>query len=438
MSRGALSLAAVVLVFCASAALAQPPALERARVAYAAGNLDEARRVLEEAVRQGTQDPGVFLLLGIIERTADRLESAITALQRAQALAPEATPIGVELGVTLARHGDLDQAIGLFRKLLAADPENPGALSGLGFALAWRGRLDEARSIFTTMAAENPDSVAAWTGVGVVERAAFRRKEAEAAYRRVLAIEPGNTEAAEVLAAVRWEGRADVRVLGGVSSEPDTSGRLEARVDMRYAIDQRSMLFAGYQRYGYGAASPITGGGVLVSTRTEDSLEGGMVFRPTSRTAVAASLYTFFSGDVSRAIMWLEAVQALSSRVSVIGNFRPAYSTQEPEWLMAGAVGATVRLARRQQLTGRLLIAGDTDWEPRLTLMADYAAPVTRRLEFRLSAAHSGSDEQYNFTSVNAAATYMLSPSVGLSAEAGHRFETAERSTLMVGLLLRH
>ena len=137
-------------------------------------------------------------------------------------------------------------------------------------------------------------------------------------------------------------------MLGGASTAPGSPALAEARVDIRYAIDQRSTLFAGYQRYGYGSASPLAGGGVLVNTRTEDSVEGGCVFRPSNRTTLAASLYTFFSDEVSHGTAWFEGVFAITPRLSVIGDLRPAFSNQEPEWLMAGAIGATASIARQQ------------------------------------------------------------------------------------------
>jgi cytochrome c-type biogenesis protein CcmH/NrfG len=426
------------IVLCASQAHAQQlPPLEQARASYDAGRLDEARRVLEALAGQGTTDSGVFLLLGVVERSDGHLEKAIAALERAQRLQPDATQIDVELGVTLAWHRDFDRAIGLFQRVLAKEPGHAGARSGLGFALAWKGRLGEARRIFDAMLEQDPKSVAAWIGVGYIERASFHRAEAEDAYRRALELEPKNTEAADALEILRWTGRVDLRMLAGASTQPGSPALAEARVDVRYAIDQRSTVFAGYQRYGYGAASPIAGGGVLVNTRTEDSVEGGYVFHPSDRTTLAASVYTFFSDEVSHGTIWFEGAFAITPRLALIGNVRPAFSNQDPDWLTATAVGATASFTPRQQLTVRALIASNTTYEPRLTLLADYAATFSHRFKMRLASAYSGSDERYNFTSVAVGATYMVSPSIGVNAEAASRFETYERTSFLVGVLFR-
>ena len=105
MRRIRVLVAVLAMVMGASQAHAQElPPLEQARAFYDARKLDEARQVLEGLVRQGTTDPGVFLLLGVVERTAGHLEKAIAALERAQALAPGSSQIEVELGVTLSWH----------------------------------------------------------------------------------------------------------------------------------------------------------------------------------------------------------------------------------------------------------------------------------------------------------------------------------------------
>lgn len=432
-----------VLAFavCMAAYAQEPPdapSLERARALHAAGRTAEAKRDLEALVRAGTEDPQVFLLLGVVERTDDDLGGAITSLQRAQALAPDAVPVAVELATTLAWNRNLDRAIVLFRQVLTAEPDNVGARSGLGFALAWQGELDAARTIFMALTEDAPGNVAAWSGLGFVERAALHTDAAGAAYRRVLELDPGNGEANAAIEALRWDRRGETRILSGFGANPGLSNRGEGRVEIIYAMAPRLTLTGGYQRYAFGAVSPVTGGGVRVNTRREDSLEAGAIYRPSARTALAVSLYTFSSDEVKRGIVWIEGVVALTSRVSLIGNLRPAFSSGEPAWLWAGAGGAAVSLPRQQQLTARLLIGSDTAYEPRLTWLANYEAVLSRRFKVRLAVAHSSIDDRFDFTSLSAGTIYLLGPSFGLSVEASHRMGTAERSTVMAGVVLRH
>ena len=192
----------------------------------------------------------------------------------------------------------------------------------------------------------------------------------------------------------------------------------------------------GYQRYAFGAALPI-GGAEPVAGRQEDSLEASVVLRPSRRFTLGNSLYTFFNKETTRGMLWEEGVFAITPRISLIGDFRPAFSSTEPTWLLAGAVGATIAPTSGTRLSVRALIAADTVYEPRLTLLADYGISFSRRLQVQISAANSSSDEQYAFTSVAGTASWLLTPSVGLSVIANHRNETFERSEILFGVVIR-
>lgn len=414
---------------------ATAPSLEHARALYDAGNLADARQDLEALVKAGTQDPQVFLLLGVIERTEGRLGRAITSLQQAHALAPDAAPMAVELASTLAWNRNLDRAIALFRSVLLNAPDDAGARGGLAFALAWQGHLEEARALFVAMTEQDARNVTAWLGIGFVDRASFRAAQAAEAYHRVLAIDPTNAEAKTALEDLRWDRRSETRVLAGFGANPNTSARPEARVDTVYALAPRVTLAGGYQHYAFGAISPVTGS---IGIREEDSFEGGVAYRPSNRLALAANLYTFFASDIARGTLWAEAVFSLTPRISLIGNLRPAFSDRDPSWLWAGAGGAAVALPHQQQLTARMLIAANTIYEPRATLLVNYDGRFSRSVRARVGVAHSSTEERFEFTSVSAGVTYLVAPSFGLTAEAGRRMGTARRSELLVGVIVRH
>ncbi len=80
----------------------------------------------------------------------------------------------------------------------------------------------------------------------------------------------------------------------------------------------------------------------------------------------------------------------------------------------------------------------ETGRVPRLTVLANYDATFSTRLKVRLSATQSNTDERYEFVNVGAGATYLLSPSFGVTADVGRRFQTAERSTILAGVVPRN
>ncbi len=431
-----LALAVLWISWTTAASAQQTPTLERARALYDAGQLDEARTLLEDVVRAQPDDAGAYLLLGVIERTTGHLPAAIASLERAHALEPESTQAALELATTLAWHDDLDRAIRLYEQVLAREPSNVGARVGLGFALAWQGHLDKAHALFRELVGADPRSVDAWNGLGFVDRAALRRDDAEADYRQSLALDPQNKDAAAALKELRWDRYATVRVLGGGSVEPDQAGRFEARVDVTYRLSPGVTISGGYQRYAFGAVLPI-GAVEPVAGVTEDSLEASVVVHPSRRLTLGNSLYTFFSDETKRGMLWEEAVFAVTPRISLIGNFRPAFSDTDPHWLLAWAAGTTVSVTTDSRLSVRALVASDTEFEPRLTWLADYSVSPSRRFQMQISVANSSSDDRFAFTSVGATATWLMTPSVGLSVIASHRTETYERTRVLVGVVVR-
>jgi cytochrome c-type biogenesis protein CcmH/NrfG len=432
----ALAVAMLWTSWAATVSAQQPPVLDQARALYDAGRLREARALLEDLLRAQPGDGGAHLLVGVIERTMGDLPEAIVSLERAHALEPESSQPAVELATTLAWHGDLDRAVALYQQVLDREPSHIGARVGLAFALAWQGHLERARSLFRELLGANPLSVDAWNGLGFVDRAALRREDAEAAYQRALELDPQNKDATAALKELRWDRRAVVRALGGRIVVPGADSQARPRIDVTYELSPGVTIGGGYQRYAFGAVLPI-GGGEPVNGRTEDSLEADAILRPSRRFTLGNSIYTFFSDETKRGVVWEEAVFALTGRISLIGDFRPAFSSSEPHWLLAGAVGTTIALTTGSRIGVRALVAADTAYEPRLTLLADYGASFSRRFQMQLSAAHSGSDERFAFTSVGATATWLMTPSVGLTVIASDRTGTFERSTILLGIVVR-
>ena len=310
-----------------------------------------------------------------------------------------------------------------------------GARVGLAFAQAWQGHLERARAAFRELLGANPLSVDAWNGLGFVDRTALRREDAEAAYQRALELDPQNKDEPPALKELHWDRRTDVRVLGGGSVIPDGAWKFESRVDFASTLSPGVTIGGGYQQY-------LRCGSAHRRRRTRERTDRGLagsqreILRPSRRFTLGNSLYTFFSDDTTRGVVWEEAVWQITPHCSLIGNFRPAFSSSEPHWLFA-AVGKTVSLTTRSRLTVRALVAADTEFEPRLTLLADYGVSFSRRFQMQLSVGHSSSDQQFAFTSFGVTANWLMTPSFGLAVIASNRIETFERTRVLVGVQLR-
>ena len=247
---------------------------------------------------------------------------------------------------------------------------------------------------------------------------------------------PKNADATAGLKELYWDRRTDVRVLGGGSVVPGGACEAQARLDATHAINPRVTIGGAYQHYAFGAVLPI-GGAEPTGTRSEDSFEASVPLRPSRRFTLGNGLYTFFGDGTSRGMLWEEAVFTVTPRVSLTGVFRPAFSSSDPHWLFAGAGGTSIALTRRSRLNVRALVAADTAWEPRLTLLGDLAVAFSRRLQLQLSVANSNTDDRFAFTSVALSASWLMTPSVGLSVLANNRNGTFERSEVLVGVVVR-
>ncbi len=428
---------AVCLLWTTAVRAGQAPTLERARALYDAGKLGEAGTMLGEMVRAGTGDAGVYLLLGVIQRTNRHLPEAIATLDRAHALDPQSAQISTELATTLAWHRDLDRAIGLYRAVLAKDQTNVGARIGLGFALAWQGHLDEARVMFQEMCDANPRLIDPWLGLGFVDRAALRRADAEAAYRRALDLDPQNKDAEAGLKELHWDRRLDLRLLAGAAGIPDAPVEHETRLSAVYAVGPRATVGGGYQRFAYGAPFPIAGGEPVPGTKTEQSVEGGANLRFLQRITIGPEAHVFFGNEATRGVVRVEGVFELTPRISLLGSGRIALSTVEPRSLPGGTAGVSVGLGQKTRIGTRAIFGSDTRYEPRLTLLGILETTPSRRLDAQLLVFHSDSDPRFAFTSVAGTMRWLLTPSFGLSASASRRTQTFERTEAMVGLVIR-
>ena len=132
-------------------------AMRRAAERYAAGDLEEARR-LGEGIAQA--EPRHFYALHL-------------------------------LGAISAKAGDWEDAIRWTSRALDVDANHVEVLTNRGAALRALGRYDEALACYARALALAPSSIVALNGRGVALAALNRHGEAIAAYDRALSLDPG-------------------------------------------------------------------------------------------------------------------------------------------------------------------------------------------------------------------------------------------------------
>jgi Tfp pilus assembly protein PilF len=121
---------------------------------------ERARRLLEEAVRDGQTDADVLTRLGSLAQERGDFARAQHYYEEAFARDPTRAVVAADLGVFLARQGKLLNAIALWQETFDRNPH----LTDLGLNLA-RGRCASgdasgARAVVQEALAHNPDSAA--------------------------------------------------------------------------------------------------------------------------------------------------------------------------------------------------------------------------------------------------------------------------------------
>lgn len=140
-----------------------------------AGRVDEARRQLRALTGDGASLVRYRLAEAQMLRDAERVEEAYRVVEEALRDAPDDGDLLYESAMLAERRGQLDTMEMRLKKLIALKPESPHAYNALGYALADRSlRLEEAESLIRKALALAPDDPFIIDSMGWVR---FRRND---------------------------------------------------------------------------------------------------------------------------------------------------------------------------------------------------------------------------------------------------------------------
>jgi predicted O-linked N-acetylglucosamine transferase (SPINDLY family) len=115
---------------------------------HRAGRLAEAERGYREILQREPEHADALHLLGVIALQAGDLTSALTLVQRAVALRPDAAVSRNNLGQVLERLGNDDEAGRCYEAAIALDPGYAEAHNNLGLVRARQDRLTDAEALY--------------------------------------------------------------------------------------------------------------------------------------------------------------------------------------------------------------------------------------------------------------------------------------------------
>ncbi|MGE0565336.1 MAG: tetratricopeptide repeat protein [Pseudolabrys sp.] len=132
-----------------------------------AGQTDEAMERFQHAVSRTPPFPPAFLEYGSFLNSLDRRDEAIDVLRRGFAIAPEFSPLALQLVQVLEYGGDLASAHEVLIQARAAAPKNCDVLYMSARAYQAKREFEQAAECFREVIKLNPKDAAAKIGLGI-------------------------------------------------------------------------------------------------------------------------------------------------------------------------------------------------------------------------------------------------------------------------------
>ncbi|HEX8197953.1 MAG TPA: FG-GAP-like repeat-containing protein [Pyrinomonadaceae bacterium] len=159
-------------------ALSLDPNLKIARVNFAIAlfnlpDYENSRTEAQKAAESAPDFPQSFYILGLIARTQNRTDDAVSAFKRV--LAIDATDVGanINLGQIYMQQRQYDDAAAAFRVAIAAEPYNSTALYNLATALLRAGKREEGQQLMTRFQSLRQSGAATSIGQNYLEQGRY-------------------------------------------------------------------------------------------------------------------------------------------------------------------------------------------------------------------------------------------------------------------------
>ena len=135
-------------------------------------------------------DPEAHYNLGVVLKSAGRLDEAVASYRKAVKLKPDFAEAHCNLGNALKELGQLDAAADSYRRAIKIKANFAEAHNSLGMVLHEQGQLDDALASYRRAVEIKPDFVLAHYNLGNAQKDLGRLEDAVASYRRAVEIQP--------------------------------------------------------------------------------------------------------------------------------------------------------------------------------------------------------------------------------------------------------
>ncbi|MCX7356820.1 MAG: sulfotransferase [Alphaproteobacteria bacterium] len=212
------------------------PMLVRAGKMLRDNALAEAEALLQDYLRQFSEDVAALNLLAEAQARSDRADEAEATLRRCLRLAPRYRRGRHALAQLLLGASRLDEAFEEVRRLLALDPRSPGSNRLLGAIYVAMGNYDAALEVYEPLLKSDPSRPGVWMSYGHTLKTLNRTQEGIDAYKRAISIAPHLGEAYWSLANLKTVSFDDAEIahMQAQAAREDIGG--EDKVNFLFAL----------------------------------------------------------------------------------------------------------------------------------------------------------------------------------------------------------
>ncbi|MBG05089.1 MAG: acetylglucosamine transferase [Rhodospirillaceae bacterium] len=166
------------------------PRFDAGRRAHQAGQFAEAQAVYDQLLNENPRNADALHYRGLLAFQQGQTEEALTMLNEAVSLRPNAPIFHGNLANVLLNAGDNERAEKAFRKAIRLDRNYALAHSNLATLLLGGGRIDEAETSVRRALKLQPRNFESYSNLGSILRRRGDLDGAEAAFRKALSINP--------------------------------------------------------------------------------------------------------------------------------------------------------------------------------------------------------------------------------------------------------
>ncbi len=222
--------------------------LAEASMHHRQGNLPEAKRLFEQALKQRPDWPPLLNALGTVLMDLGELQDAAGCFEKAS---PETTPYPPALYNMARLHhlsGNIVSAVKFYRAVTEADPRMAMAWNNLGLLLRESGEAEEAAGCFEKAIDTAPESAEAWNNLGLALEDLDRLSDAASAFRRAIELHSDHVSALFNLGALELR----------LGNRDEAAGLLERVVELDDRNESARFLLQGLGLLPAPDAAPVS------------------------------------------------------------------------------------------------------------------------------------------------------------------------------------